>query len=424
MEAFSLVERKVIGLNASESRRLAIVITALLFAVACSTQGVPLEGDAAVWVTTDGVSWSRVIDPDLGGPGTQQMTGIAKWDRGLVAVGSSALHDRDYDGQIWLSEDGSDWTVVTDPDLGGPDNQHINTVVTAGPGLIAIGHSNDGGDLDVVIWTSTDGVEWERVRSPILGGRGDQVTWPFGNPVTVTDDLIVLSGMDGDDAAVWTSADGHTWSRVENAEMLGGVGEQNISKLVVAGPGWLAVGWDDLDASVWTSSDGTTWERARSAALGGPGGQRMTAVMATGDGFVAVGDSVSYEEIYFLGRGSRGTSNAAVWISADGLEWERVDGLDELGDQHMYNVGVVGSTLLAVGIDSPDPRTRGLFEAGPSSGRDVDAAVWTSDDGRSWTKARSEALGGQDWQDIFDLAEFDGTIVAVGGDDVEGSSGG
>jgi hypothetical protein len=96
--------------------------------------------------------------------------------------------------------------------------------------------------------------------------------------------------------------------------------------------------------------------------------------------------------------------------------------LEELGDQHIQNVGVLGSILVAVGFDSPDPRTGGLFEAGPSSGRDVDAAAWTSNDGRSWTKVRSETLGGQNWQDIFDLIEFNDTIVAVGGDDMEGSS--
>lgn len=421
MEPTSWVEMETIGLNRLGSRRLAFVITACLLAAACSSQGVPLEGDAAVWMTTDGLTWVRVVDPDLGGPGTQQMTGITRWDRGLVAVGSSALHDLDYDGRIWLSEDGTEWRTVTDPDLGGPNNQLIYSVAAAGAGLIAVGVADDGGDLDVVVWTSTDGVEWERIISPHLGGPGDQVIWPFGNPVMVTDELFLVSGTDNNNAAIWASADGRDWSKVDISNP-GGRGEQVITELVAAGPGSvLGVGWGHLDASVWTSEDETTWTRVESAAFQGPGGQRMTGVITTKDGLVAVGDLVSYEKIYFLGRGADETSDAAVWLSTDGADWERVDGLEELGDQHMYNVGVLGSTLIAVGIDSPDPRTGGLFDAGPGSSRDVDAAVWISNNGRSWSKVHSDALGGENWQDIFDLAELDGVLLAVGGDDAEGS---
>lgn len=74
----------------------------------------------------------------------------------------------------------------------------------------------------------------------------------------------------------------------------------------------------------------------------------------------------------------------------------------------------MGSTMVAVEIDSPDPRTGGLFEAGPTSGRDVNASVWISDGARTWTKVRSDVLGGVDWQDMFDIVELDGTAFAVG----------
>ncbi|HEX6220487.1 MAG TPA: hypothetical protein VF115_05300 [Acidimicrobiia bacterium] len=409
---------------ARNGRRLPILLLGCLIAAACTVGGVPLEGDAAVWMTSDGENWSRVIEADLGGPGAQQMTGITSFDGGLVAVGSSALHDQDYDGRIWVSGNGTDWEVVTDPDLGGPDNQFINAVAAAGPGLIALGHSDDGGDLDVVVWTSTDGVRWERVGSSGLENRGDQVTWPLGDPVMVMGESMIISGMDGDDAAIWASSDGLTWSRVDTPDALSGGGEHMISELADATSGVVAVGWSDLDAVAWASADGTVWTRVDSASLASPGVQRITGVVETETGLVAVGDSLSYEEIYFLGRGSRETSDAAVWTSTDGGAWQRIEGLEELGDQHMYNVGALGSTLVAVGIDSPDPRTGGLFEAGPSSGRDVDGAVWTSNDGRSWTRVRSGAFGGPNWQDIFDLAELHGTLFVVGGDDTEGSSAG
>jgi hypothetical protein len=408
-------------MGARGSFRLLAVFIGCWLVAACSSQGDgPSVGDAAVWTTRDASTWNRVIDPDLGGPGSQQMTGIARSDRGLVAVGVSTGDDGDTDGRVWLSVDGTDWSAVTDADLGGPGDQFINGIATGGPGFIAVGQSDRDGDLDIAAWTSSDGLDWETVTSPALGGPGDQVTWPFGRPVLVTDGMILVSGMDEDDAAIWTSVDGLSWTRAEVSEVLGGAREQMMAGLVPGPPGVLAGGWDHPDAAVWTSPDGADWTRVDS--FGGPGEQRITAVIATEDGYVAVGDSVTYEEIYYLGRGSKGKSDAVVWTSNDGSFWEAVDGLEELGDQHMYNVGALGSTVVAVGINSPDPRTGGLFEAGPSSGRDVDGAVWISDDGRSWTRIRSDALGGENWQDIFDLVEFDGALLAVGGDDAEGWS--
>ena len=81
-----------------------------------------------------------------------------------------------------------------------------------------------------------------------------------------------------------------------------------MSSVTAGGPGLVAVGWgfadfDDDDAAVWTSADGLTWSRVPydDSALGGEGFQSMTSVTTGGPSLVAVG----LEE----GR-------AAVWVGA------------------------------------------------------------------------------------------------------------
>ena len=147
--------------------------------------------------------------------------------------------------------------------FGGAD---LSSVTGGGPGLVAVGLDESGGDADAVVWTSADGITWSRVAhdEAVLGGTGDQVMWSVtgGGPGLVA---VGLDESGGDaDAVVWTSADGITWSRVAHDEaVLGGTGDQLMWSVTGGGPGLVAVGVDrpggDADAVVWTSADGITW---------------------------------------------------------------------------------------------------------------------------------------------------------------------
>jgi hypothetical protein len=76
------------------------------------------------------------------------------------------------------------------------------------------------------------------------------------------------------DAAVWTSPDGTTWSRVpDNEGVLGGGGNgvaicpdlsaiQSMSAVAWSGDRFFAVGLEDVAAAVWISTDGTGWNVA------------------------------------------------------------------------------------------------------------------------------------------------------------------
>ena len=109
--------------------------------------------------------------------------------------------------------------------------------------------------------------------------------------VTVGGPALVAVGSDGSDAAVWSSVDGLTWLRVDDIEeVFGGIASQVMSSVAVGRTGLVAVGVDgsegDSDAAVWTSVDGLTWSRVGhdEEVFGGEGDQVMSSVAVGGPG--------------------------------------------------------------------------------------------------------------------------------------------
>jgi hypothetical protein len=229
----------------------------------------------------------------------------------------------------------------------------MTSVTAGGPGLVAVGSDGDlEQTADAVVWTSVDGITWSRVPhdEEVFGGAGGQQM----TSVTAAGPGLVAVGSDGlgsidngpaQVAAVWTSVDGITWSRVpHDEEVFGGVGGQQMTSVTVGGPGLVAVG-SDGDAVVWTSVDGLTWSRVPhdEEVFGGAGGQQMTSVTAGGPGLVAVGSDGDLEQ----------TADAAVWTSDDGITWSRVPHDEEVfgGERYqvMMSVTDAGPGLVAVG---------------------------------------------------------------------------
>ena len=198
--------------------------------------------------------------------------------------------------------------------------------------------------------------------------------------------LVAVGAADGSyftDAAVWTSVDGDTWVRVgddpvvfgDESSVDGAEGNQVIIDLASGSLGLVAVGADgkpgDYDAAVWVSADGLTWERVPhdEAVFGGEGDQVMRSVVQTEDTAVIVGKS----------RG-----RAAVWVSNDGRDWTRamIDGTPdgiETELSAMSDVALGGPGLVAVGGVG--------FESHP--------AVWLSADGTMWSRL-PESIGPAD----------------------------
>jgi DNA-directed RNA polymerase specialized sigma24 family protein len=319
--------------------------------------------------------WSRVLNEHdvFGGAGNQRMVAITEGGPGFVAVGSDYSLGSER-GAVWTSVDGLTWDRVPedDTDFGTAADESITDTTSGGPGVVAVGSICEMRQIEYY----EDGYQEEYCVDRV--------------------------------AAVWTSVDGVTWARVPHDDSIfGGKGDVGMASVTVGGPGLVAVGSDASDDGqewfgqwtaeavvVWTSVDGLTWSRV-------PhddeifGEAEVQSVTVGGPGLVAVGLAP------FATR-----SVAAVWTSPDGLSWSRVaytrkafgSGLAVSGSSiEMSSVTAGGPGLVAVG--------------GPESA----ALVWTSVDGITWSQVPPDAdfIGPGD-QSIRSIVAGGPGLVAVG----------
>ena len=351
-------------------------------------------------------SWARAPHDEavFGGPGRQRLFSVISGETGLVAVGSDQPA-ADLDAAVWTSSDGIRWSRAPHDEfvLGGSDDQEMYSVAATSWGFVAVGFDGSGGDADAAAWTSSDGRTWSRVRhdEAVFGGVGTQEMWA----VAANGAQLVAVGLDRHgseaDAAVWTSTDGLNWSRVPHDEAaLGGAGFVEMFSVTAGGPGWVAGGHhrigDDHNAAAWSSPDGIAWQRVPhdAALFGGPAADEDIAVVTQGGpGLVAVGS-----------ERADGIFKAAVWISPDGFTWSRVPHDDALfGGAEMRSVtSAGGSAVIAVGH--------------AAQGEGLDAAVWTSIDGKNWSRMLDQdgVFGGPGHQEMWSATTAGSDLVAVG----------
>jgi hypothetical protein len=327
---------------------------------------------AAVWFSPDGITWSR-IPHDEGMFEGAIMSGVTAGGPGLVAVGQS-----DPNAVVWTSSDGISWSRVPHDDavFGGEvgpvfGGAGMSSVAVGGPGLVAVGSdgSPDGGGV-AAVWTSVDGITWLRVphNEAVFGGENDGYYGQSMSSVTTGGPGLVAVGSDVGRAAVWTSPDGVTWSRVPHDEVVFASGS-SMSSVTVGGPGVVAVGEAQNTTAVWTSPDGFAWSRVphdESVFGGGVDTDRdvaISSVTADADGLVAVGSDPDREGV-------------AVWTSVDGLTWSRVPRDEAVfgvtpdrPHMHMASVTVGGPGFVAVGGQGVRPT---------SGATDTDALVWVA----------------------------------------------
>jgi hypothetical protein len=189
--------------------------------------------------------------------------------------------------------------------------------------------------------------------------------------------VAVGTAQERDDAAVWVSADAATWERIESDTFDGvpnanGVdGEQAMYDLTSLAGLLVAVGSDelqethDVDAAVWLSADGRDWERITDDDLGGGGYQAMTTVTVWNGDLYAGGE-------YQIG--ATGVFRPGMWRSADGRDWERIEHPLFLSfGATVTDVTARGSTLVVGGFDD-------LHENRP--------VIWITTDGDTWDAVR------------------------------------
>lgn len=112
------------------------------------------ESDGAVWWSADGSTWVRG-DPEgaLTGPGNQTLVSVVATANGLVAAGRDDS-DGGEDAAVWVSTDGITWVeVAADPVVfGGEDSQYVAGSTIWSSGVVIVGWEQSALDSSAVIW--------------------------------------------------------------------------------------------------------------------------------------------------------------------------------------------------------------------------------------------------------------------------------
>lgn len=259
---------------------------------------------ATAWSSSDGATWQATSSKAAFAETPLRLTSVVAWHDGFVAGGFKGNDFFSADGAFWVSADGLTWQQA--PDSSELHDARVVSVSTGGPGLVAVGQAGPADHPGpAVVWTSSDGMSWQRVPDgPLLHDMRIQAV------ANVPGIGIVAVGQNlaGSTGSVLTSPDGLHWTKAPSSPVFGRPGIQLRMYDVAAGPhgavivGTVTEGLQYGVAAVWTSADGITWTRLSS----GPEflDTEMNGATSWGSKIVAAGD-----------RGAPDAYQATAWVS-------------------------------------------------------------------------------------------------------------
>jgi len=259
---------------------------------------------ATAWSSTDGRTWTRTASRAAFAASPLRVTAVAAANGGFVAGGFAGTEFFSANGAFWVSPDGLTWTRA--PDSPTLHDLRVVAVTAGGPGFVAVSQAGPADEPGpVVILTSKDGLAWQRVADASMfhGSRVQSIAAVPGIGL-----VAVGQNLAGSIGVVWVSGDGLAWRQVPSAPVFGRPGIQLRMYDVTAGPHGAVVGGTLTEgiqygvAAVWTSADGITWSRLPSGAEFQD--TEINGAAAWGSRIVAVGD-----------RGAPDAYQATAWLS-------------------------------------------------------------------------------------------------------------
>jgi hypothetical protein len=185
---------------------------------------------ADVWWSPDLVSWTRAQDVnDV--TGSSQVLAVAADARGFVSAGS-------HDGQpaVWTTTDGRSWTTIVLPAPPGASGAVLRQIAVNGNRIAALGQETTAAGSAAFAEVSADGgASWTQVPFP---APGPDMTF---TALTADAAGFTAAGQFGEpgqqQAAIWTSAGGTTWTPVTASGLTGPqpAGTYRIDALAPAG---------------------------------------------------------------------------------------------------------------------------------------------------------------------------------------------
>ncbi|GAA4615896.1 hypothetical protein GCM10023195_70360 [Actinoallomurus liliacearum] len=367
---------------------------------------------------------------------------IAGSGGGWVALGGSHTGTA-----VWTSKDGSTW--VRQPDTSGASfgRDRIARVARTASGFVAIGETSQKGDYSdavPVVWLSTDGRNWERLGN-------DQLKMSLsGGPLSLVDvatvgNTAIVYGWTTDGKgrvvkdAVWRSADGgRNWEPVDVPHPKGtagpGIAIGATSHGFVAGRNGSSK--SERYGVIMTSADGKQWQAAGEIHLPGYGGlQRFAgfdngvAALIGGDRKVLLARSPDGRAWQNAGevptpssvsiQGMAVTAGATI-VAGREADAQDADAVLSVRDAQGQEIAVDPTRI--AGAVQPDQAltavatgSRLSVAVGSTNG---DAAVWTSADGRRWSRgqATGQALARPGRQRLISVVSGNAGWLAVGFD--------
>jgi hypothetical protein len=215
-----------------------------------------LGSAVAIWTSPDQRKWTKVTTPDaFEAAGVKELGSVTYGPRGFLALGDLPM----------LSPDGTSWTVTTPRSSGLVD---FLSVATVGGRYTLLGTVDDQGTPRPRMWTSSDGLAWEEVRS--IGDLGS--TWPYP-PEAVSlaagpkGALLAELTLPGPRCRAWRSIDGLAWMPMDEPCPPGYVQATPWGFLLRSyeRPGASTGGSDPTSpwacaSGIWATLDGGHWE--------------------------------------------------------------------------------------------------------------------------------------------------------------------
>ena len=286
-------------------------------------------------------------------------------------------NDGGFPRDVWLSLDGKNWSKQSD-EAAWPETYEHQVASHQGRLYLLAGGINQG------VWSSADGSSWS-----FVGNQDWSRRYQF-QVVEYKDRLYAMGG--NDDVRkndVWSSADGESWTEVtmtaawsarqghqvvvynDRMYLLGGYG------LVGVNEGSLNDVWSSADGRIWSFEGNANWPKrfahqavshqGRLYVLGGMGAGSDVWSWAVGEenwtretsnGWLARNNfqAVSYDGLLYVmgGKSVISTYYNDVWTSADGKKWTRAPVRAAWSARQQYQAEVFPPPLVMWGVGASE----------------------------------------------------------------------
>lgn len=205
-----------------------------------------------VWHSANGIAW--VSDTSFGS--LRRGHSVTEFNGDLFLIGGADNDDNELE-EIWISNDGFNWTLGSDLLTFGSVSFHNTIAFNDHLYLITDDYEDDDGTQMMAVYRSSNGFNWDLISTDVFPVRTAAETVVFNNKIYLiggTNDTNFLND-------IWTSEDGITWTEVTpSGDFIDPVVFHTLNTYKDAL--WLIGGWSNTNQynnHIWYSQDGINW---------------------------------------------------------------------------------------------------------------------------------------------------------------------